>query len=145
MPPLFYSHRLLLWQTTIYGWKVIEVGRTNAYDLKLESMLGKIFTVEIKEDFKCYETGNIGIEFECRGKQSGISVTQADYYLYKVHTPLEGRIEYRWIRTSKLKRIIEDTSIDRLIVSGGDKDSNSMNYLFRYYGTFVPQSKKLFE
>jgi hypothetical protein len=131
--------------SSFYGWKILEVGKTNAYDLKIESMTGKVFTVEIKEDFSCYKTGNIGVEFECRGKPSGISVSQADYYIYKVHTPLGGAVDYRWIRTSKLKSIIADETIERRIVSGGDKDSNSMNYLFRYYGTFFPKSTRLFE
>lgn len=36
--------------------------------------------VEIKNDFHIDRTGNIAIEYECRGKPSGISVTEADWY-----------------------------------------------------------------
>ena len=127
-----------------YGWKILEFGKTNAYDLKIRSMLGKIFTVEIKEDFTCYTTGNVGVEYECRGKPSGISVSKANFYIYKVHTPLERTIDYRWINTDKLKDIIADETIERRVVPAGD-DKAAMNYLFRYYGTFVPHSRKLFE
>src|SRR5689334_5275659 len=88
-----------------YGWTVLEFCHTNEYDLKIESFLGKIFTIEIKEDFTCYKTGNIGVEYESWGRPSGIAVSKANFYIYKVHTPLGGEIDYRWIKTKKLKEI----------------------------------------
>lgn len=38
--------------------------------------------IEVKTDFMAQETGNVAIEFQSRGKPSGIAVTQADYYAY---------------------------------------------------------------
>lgn len=37
---------------------------------------------EVKSDRLSAKTGNLCIEYECAGKPSGISTTQADYYAY---------------------------------------------------------------
>lgn len=100
----------------------------NRYDL-LMSHEDKEFTIEVKEDFSCERTGNVGVEFECRGKPSGINVSKADFYLYKVHCPDRG-IRLYIIKTSKLKKMISNKEYFR-VVSGGDPGSNSMNYLFK--------------
>jgi hypothetical protein len=105
--------------------------KTNAYDLKMQTDKGNIITIEVKEDFTCQRTGNVGVEFECRGKPSGIEVSKADLYLYKVHEP-DGNKRLYVIKTSKLKEMIRDEKYFR-IVSGGDPGSNSMNYLFKLH------------
>ena len=86
------------------------------------------FTVEVKEDFACQETGNVGIEYSCRGKDSGIAKTKADYFLYKIHEP-DGTNSLYWIKTKKLKKMIND-KMYHLKVDGGDSGSNSKCYLF---------------
>lgn len=111
------------------GWKVLEYNNDNRYDLKVKSPKGNIKTIEIKEDFTCEKTGNVGVEFECRGKPSGISTSQADWYIYKVHQP-NKETKYYKITTPMLKWLIKERLYHR-IVSGGDPGSNSMNYLFR--------------
>ncbi len=57
------------------------------YDLKLgqvkEIELGKIFNNKKIEVKKCTEAiYNVFVEYECRGKKSGISTTEADYYCF---------------------------------------------------------------
>tara|TARA_R100000935_G_scaffold55176_1_gene84879 strand:- start:412 stop:756 length:345 start_codon:yes stop_codon:yes gene_type:complete len=59
------------------------------YDLKVgqvkEQQLADIFnskTIEVKYDLQALETGNIYVEYESRGKKSGISTSQADYYCF---------------------------------------------------------------
>lgn len=59
------------------------------YDLevgvKYEHALADVFAgkrVEVKRDFLATKTGNIFIEYFSRGKKSGISVSQADYYCF---------------------------------------------------------------
>lgn len=50
-----------------------------------EQEIAEIFSnkkIEVKTDFLAQETGNVAIEFQSRGKPSGIAVTQADYYAY---------------------------------------------------------------
>jgi hypothetical protein len=98
------------------------------YDLKFKYHNREI-TFEIKEDFTCEKTGNIGVEYECRGKLSGISISKAVYYIYKIHRP-DGKIGLYIIHTNKLKKMIEDKLWFRKVI-GGDKGSNSKNYLFR--------------
>ena len=87
-------------------------------------------TFEIKEDFRCESTGNIAIEFESRGKPSGINITKADYYLYKIHQP-DKKISLYLIPTSDLKKLVEKRSYLR-IVKGGDFGSNTLMYLFPF-------------
>lgn len=107
----------------------IEHNNDNKFDLKVTFLDGTKITIEIKEDFTCQRTGNVGLEYECRGKASGISVSQADVYLYKIHEP-SGEITFWMIKTETLKKLIESQAFHRIVV-GGDAGSNSKNYLFK--------------
>ena len=62
-------------------------------DFRYDLMLGQIKEkqvadilenkkIEIKTDYLAHKTGNIAIEYESRGKPSGIATTEADYYIY---------------------------------------------------------------
>ena len=86
------------------------------------------FTAEVKEDFACGETGNVCVEYSCRGKDSGIARTKADYFIYKLHES-DGIKSLYWIKTKKLKKMIKD-GMYYMRVNGGDKGSNSKCYLF---------------
>jgi hypothetical protein len=99
------------------------------YDIRMETPSGKKITIEIKEDFSCARTGNIGVEYECRGRASGIEVSKADFYIYKVHQP-DGKKGVYVIQTPLLKKMIEDKEYFRTVV-GGDPGSFSKNYLFK--------------
>lgn len=56
------------------------------YDLKvgqvaevaLAELLGK--KIEVKNDLQAHITGNVYIEYESRGRRSGISTTEAEFY-----------------------------------------------------------------
>lgn len=109
------------------GAIILEYNNDNKYDLKI-NWKGQEITIEIKEDFTCERTWNVGLEFSCRGKDSGIAVTQADYYVYKIHEPC-NRIHFYIVSTETLKKLIAEKVYHR-IVNGGDAGSNSMNYLF---------------
>ena len=57
------------------------------YDLKIgqvgEDMLASILnnkTIEVKRDSWIYKSGNIAIEYESRGKKSGIAKSEAEYW-----------------------------------------------------------------
>jgi len=92
-----------------------------------EKELGNIFensTIEVKNDLKAPKTGNLFIEYMSRGKLSGISTTEADYWCFYV-----GEV-FMIIPTAKLKAIVEklkDTNAERL---GGDNDT-SMGVLLK--------------
>jgi hypothetical protein len=102
------------------------------FDVKLtlykDGIFYKSVTIEIKEDFRCYETGNVGLEFECRGKPSGISTSQADWYIYVIHIPTHSVI-HRLMKTDTLKEMIKNKDYFRIVNGGGD--GNSKNYLFK--------------
>jgi hypothetical protein len=109
--------------------KFVSDNNDNKYDLLMENRKGQKITIEVKEDFTCQRTGNVGVEYECRGKPSGIEVSQALLYLYKVHEP-DGTQRLYVIKTDLLKKMIRDEKYFH-IVCGGDPGSNSMNYLFK--------------
>lgn len=100
----------------------------NRWDFILEKKDGGQLKFEVKEDFTHARTGNIGVEYSCRNKPSGISTSQADYYVFKVHNA-DGSFSIQMIQTAKLKQLIERVAYHRT-VNGGDIGSNSMNYLF---------------
>jgi hypothetical protein len=82
---------------------------------------------EIKTDVFCkptYDTGNLFVEFECRGKKSGIIVTEAKWFVtYYKHLK-----EIWYIKTSKLMEIINENNI-RTVNFSGDENSNTKGWL----------------
>ena len=100
------------------------------FDIRMKfNQSGKVVDIEIKEDFSCARTGNIGVECESWGRKSGIEVSKADFYLYKIHMS-SGKIGAYIIPTKKLKQLIADEKYHRIVV-GGDPGSDSKNYLFK--------------
>jgi hypothetical protein len=109
------------------------------YDL-LCSYGEKIKTVECKVDTRCKppteyyckitkrthilepDTGNIFIEFESRGKQSGIITTKSDIWFYAFYY-----LKEIWtIPTPKLRKLIKENNFG--VGRGGDKNT-SLGYL----------------
>jgi hypothetical protein len=75
-----------------------------------------------------HKTGNICIEYYSRGKPSGISVSEADFWVYMLVAP-DGEVSDTFkIPSDVLKEEIEKKSYTRE-VTGGDNWSNKM-YLF---------------
>lgn len=108
------------------GCKHISSNDDRKYDLKMLKK-GKETTYEIKTDFKCaplFDTGNIFIEFECRGKESGISVTEADWFV----TYFKFLNEIWFIKSDSLKKLIKENNF-QTFVDAGDIDSNTKGYL----------------
>ena len=85
-----------------------------------EQELAKIFEnskIEVKYDKLASKTGNLFIEFECRGKKSGISTTQADWWCFAIGKP---PITFHLIETEHLKRLCREVFKTGRIVNGGD-------------------------
>jgi hypothetical protein len=113
------------------------------YDLALgqlgEGWVGKMLsskTIEVKFDFACYNTGNFFIEYESRGKPSGIATTKADYWMLIASTAKGKRLKKTLddvqsddilfsvlIPTDKLKEICR-TRFNRVNVKGGDSNTS---------------------
>ena len=110
------------------GSKFIDSNKDNRYDIKMLTN-DKEITYEVKTDVKCaplFDTGNIFIEFESRGKASGVSVTQADwfvtYFLY---------FEELWfIKSKDLKYLVKTYDFPKFY-NAGDIGSNTHGYLIK--------------
>ena len=75
-------------------------------------------------------TNNIAIEFECRGKPSGISTTEASHWAHVLE--IHGEVQYTiLLAVETLRGIIKSlgVSIERFTTNGGDDDAARM-YLF---------------
>lgn len=109
------------------GYKFLSENKDYKYDL-LMSFNGREITYEIKTDVYVSpkkDTGNLVVEFESRGKPSGISVTEADYYVYYM-----PKLKEIWnIKMDELKSLIDDNNFKE--VNGGDVGSNTKMYLIR--------------
>ena len=80
-----------------YGLTLVTDNKDNKYDVIMQRPDGTQVTYEIKTDVLCKpkyvkkmalglipitpDTGNMFIEYECRGKASGVEVTQAKWFV----------------------------------------------------------------
>ena len=78
--------------------------------------------VEVKSDRRTSETGNVYIEYWSRGKPSGISTSQADFYVYKVAEDEAIIISTDQLR-KKIKQLVEQGKA-RMDVKGGDNNTS---------------------
>jgi hypothetical protein len=125
------------------GGVFISDNKDNKYDLLMDMPLRgesgyKKVSYEIKTDVFCkpyLDTGNIFIEFECRGSDSGISVSEADWFV----TYFQHFREIWYIKTDKLKKLIINNDFKKTELSG-DLNSNTKGYLIPRY-----QFKKYFK
>lgn len=102
----------------------VSLNNDNRWDLELTMHDGRFITVEVKNDMLHERTGNLGVEFECRGKPSGIDVTWADWWCFALHDGF-------WvISTDKLRDLIANNLHFRVAV-GGDAGSLTKMYLFK--------------
>ncbi len=88
---------------------------------KYENELQKILEskqIEIKTDRITQRTGNVFVEFESRGKESGILKTTALYWVFCIWTDKFKEQTYIFIPTRRLKKLIKIK--DYKISKGGD-------------------------
>lgn len=86
----------------------------------------KVTLIEVKSEKRASETGNICIEYSCRGKPSGITTTQAHYYYFYV--VYNDRYRLFKIPVIELKEMIRDKYYIRSC-NGGDEMASKI-YLF---------------
>jgi hypothetical protein len=98
----------------------------NAYDIAIIKDDKKTF-IEVKSEKLASKTGNICVEYYCRGKPSGISVTKAEYYfIYVVISDVKYRVFK--VPTNDIKEMIKNKLFIREC-NGGDNMASKM-YLF---------------
>jgi hypothetical protein len=100
----------------------IERSSSKGYDLKIVS---KGWTFEVKNDLMAHQTGNVAIEYECRGKPTALSVTTAEFWVYK----FAG--QFFAFRTETLRRLLFEEKKYLRQVTGGDAGSNTKMYLVK--------------
>jgi len=108
------------------GGKLISNNKNNKFDLIIEKN-GENIKYEIKTDVFCKpynDTGNIFVEFECRGKESGIIVTEAKWFV----TYYKFLNEIWYIKTKDLLNLIKISNFKTTQFSG-DSGSNTKGYL----------------
>jgi hypothetical protein len=96
------------------------------YDLKLgqihEQWLGTLFTdstIEVKRDYMADRTGNVFIEFESRGKASGIASSLAEYWAFVL---TDHRVVI--VPTDVLKDLAREKYRKSGFVKGGDSNTS---------------------
>ena len=108
------------------GGIYVDSNNDNKYDIKM-IVKGKEKTYEIKTDVKCaplFDTGNIFIEYESRNKASGISVTQADWFV----TYFKYLKEIWFIKSDDLRTLISQNDFP-IFKDAGDIGSATHGYL----------------
>jgi len=108
------------------GHQFLNSNNDNKYDIKMLCK-GKEKTYEIKTDVLCtpkYDTGNMFVEFKCRGKESGILVSEADWFV----TYFKFLGELWFIKTTTLLNLITENEF-RVIDNAGDVGSKTHGYL----------------
>jgi len=89
-------------------------------ETKFHKMLSKK-KVEVKSDRQSMDTGNIFIEFQSRGKLSGISTTQADYYAYYINDETCITMNVAILK-QKLKKLFNENKAE--VKLGGDENTS---------------------
>lgn len=81
-----------------------------------EQIVSKALKGEVKRDFGAGNTGNVFVEFESRGKASGIATTKADWWVFLLSGGYDDEV-FVGIRTERLKEIMDSIKWE---VRGGD-------------------------
>jgi len=121
------------------GAKLIDTNKDYRYDLLMEKA-GEQIKYEVKTDVYCkptYDTGNMFIEFECRGYASGIYVTEAKWFVmyYKF-------LKEAWYISVEDLRILLKEEEDNIPITqfSGDMGSNTRGFLLpreKYRENFI--------
>ena len=111
------------------------------YDLKVgqvaEQALAKIFEgkkVEVKRDRKAKLTGNVFVEYESRGKPSGLATSESDYWCFVVEET------FILLAAERLKEIVEPLKGTDKERRGGDNNT-SVGVLIRITDLINTQRK----
>jgi len=108
-------------------------GADSRFDINLlegkvsESELSDILqTVEVKKDYKTHKTGNIAVEFESRGKPSGIATTEAEWWAFVLVNKDFDNTMIMLFKTGSLMKACRKYINTNRDVYGGDDDTSRM-------------------
>lgn len=96
------------------------------YDLKLgvigEKYVGDLFSnkkLEVKTDYQAHRTGNVFVEYESRNKKSGVSTTEADFYVF-----ILSNDHIIFVSVNKLKQLCRMYINTKRDIKGGDNNTS---------------------
>ena len=134
------GEKIIVNELKSFGYTFVSFNKDNKYDALLLNKKNEEVKFEIKTDVWCIpekeihtpfgivkesrDSGNLFIEFECRGKDSGIKVTKAKYFV----TYFPYLQEAWFILTNKLKKLINDNELPTT-TDAGDEKSGTKGYL----------------
>jgi uncharacterized ubiquitin-like protein YukD len=99
--------------------------------------------IEVKSERGMWQrTGNIAIEYECYGKPSGITATQADYWFHNLCVDDDVFCTLVF-KVDNLKKLIDNLDYKKT-VSGGDHNASKM-YLLNIQKLFSSDVIKSFK
>lgn len=81
-----------------------------------QALLAQGSTIEVKSDRRAKDTGNIYVELKYKGKPSGITASEAEWWAYEI----EGR--FFVMRRSVMKDLAKRAFMEGRVASGGDYD-----------------------
>lgn len=114
------------------GWTAVERRNDARYDFEMHHDDGRMMHVEVKREPSALRWGNVFVEFECRGKPSGISISEADVYVFVIGERL----------LSIYKQELLDLMVDWPIKRGGDFDPNTRQKVARAHVVPVKEIEK---
>ena len=97
-----------------------------SYGKKHEKLVMKSMeNFELKTDRMAHKTGNVYVEFQSRGKDSGIRTSKSDTWIFKIVSKGDRHLFSVQIPLTRLKKLV---STDYRVVPGGD-NLTSRGYL----------------
>ena len=106
----------------------IDLSWGQVYEEKIKQLLESKGKIEVKTERDIWSTtGNIAIEYKCRGKKSGIAVTKADWWFHVLTLDdiMVGMVSFTVPRLKMLMRAMYDQGIAKK-VNGGDDNASKM-------------------
>ena len=100
-------------------FSVTKFSKDLSYGKKHEKLVMKSMeNFELKTDRMAYKTGNVYVEFQSRGRNSGILTSKSDTWIFKIVSKGDRHLFSIHIPLSRLKKLV---SKDYRVMPGGDK------------------------
>ena len=96
---------------------------------KAEDWINELFSngkhIEVKNDRLIHKTGNLFIEYESRNKPSGLAITTAEYWIYRL-SELDSALIFP---TKALKQVCRVYYKENLFLKNGGDNNSSKGFL----------------
>ena len=100
-------------------FSVTKFNKDLSYGKRHEKLVMKSMeNFELKTDRMAHKTGNVYVEFQSRGRDSGIRTSKSDTWIFKIVSKGDRHLFSIHIPLTRLKKLV---STDYRVVPGGDK------------------------